>query len=63
MDQGIQLSVHSSKTSEHLRVGAHRGKNRSRGQRIFETQDPAVFWDGTYNFRMVQTGVYTWKLT
>lgn len=32
------------------------------GQVIFETRDPEIGWDGTYNNVPVQSGIYTWKL-
>lgn len=31
------------------------------GEVIWETNDPSVGWDGTYNGRPVQQGMYTWK--
>jgi gliding motility-associated-like protein len=33
------------------------------GERIFQSFDENVGWDGTYNGQNVQDGVYTWKLT
>ena len=32
------------------------------GELIFESHDPAVGWDGTYNGQLCQDGTYTWKL-
>lgn len=32
------------------------------GELIFESKDPAIGWDGTYDGRMVQSGVYSWSL-
>ncbi|MBX2950759.1 MAG: gliding motility-associated C-terminal domain-containing protein [Crocinitomicaceae bacterium] len=32
------------------------------GELIFETKDPSVGWDGTYNGSLVQSGTYTWKM-
>ena len=32
------------------------------GQVIWESNDPSVSWDGTYNGRIVQNGVYTWAM-
>ena len=32
------------------------------GERIFETQNPNVGWDGTYNGVNVQDGTYTWRM-
>ncbi len=31
------------------------------GEAIFETNDPAIGWDGNYNGKPVQTGQYSWK--
>lgn len=33
------------------------------GQIIWETNDPNIGWDATYNGRMVQDGTYTWFIT
>lgn len=33
------------------------------GQRIWESQDPSVGWDGVYNGNMVQNGTYTWIIS
>lgn len=30
------------------------------GEVIWETHDPSIGWDGTYNGEIVQTGMYTW---
>ena len=32
------------------------------GEKIWESQDPSAHWNGTYNGKMVQDGMYTWKL-
>lgn len=33
------------------------------GEKIFETNDVLIGWDGTYkDFGLVQTGIYTWKV-
>lgn len=32
------------------------------GEVVFETRDPEVGWDGTYDGVPVQTGIYVWKL-
>ena len=32
------------------------------GQVIWESYNPNIGWDGTYNLNMCQDGVYTWKL-
>ena len=32
------------------------------GQVIFESYDPEVGWDGTFNGSIAQTGTYTWKV-
>ena len=32
------------------------------GEKVFETTDPKVFWDGYYNGAMVDAGVYVWQL-
>lgn len=31
------------------------------GEVIWETNDPSIGWDGTYNGKTVQQGMYTWK--
>lgn len=31
------------------------------GEMIFESNDPTIGWDGTYNGRIVETGTYVWK--
>lgn len=31
------------------------------GELIWENHDPEVGWDGTYNGKLVQSGVYTWR--
>ncbi len=31
------------------------------GEVIWENHDPSVGWDGTYNGKIVQTGMYTWR--
>ncbi len=31
------------------------------GEIIWETHDPSVGWDGTYNGKIIQTGTYQWK--
>lgn len=33
------------------------------GEVIWESHDASVGWDGTYGGKLVQTGVYTWKIT
>ncbi len=33
------------------------------GNRVFESEDPAVYWDGTYLGKTLQQGVYVWQLT
>lgn len=33
------------------------------GERVFESRDATIGWDGTYNGAMVQSGTYTWKMT
>ena len=32
------------------------------GQPVFESRDPAVGWDGTFNNQLVQAGLYQWKI-
>ena len=32
------------------------------GQIVFETKDQTIGWDGTHNGKMVQSGVYAYKL-
>ena len=32
------------------------------GELIWETNDISIFWDGTYNGKVVQSGTYTWKI-
>ncbi len=32
------------------------------GQVLFESKDPNVGWDGTYQGKLMPTGVYTWKI-
>ncbi|MCH2225099.1 MAG: PKD domain-containing protein, partial [Crocinitomicaceae bacterium] len=32
------------------------------GQIVWESNDPSVSWDGTYNGRIVQNGLYTWTM-
>jgi gliding motility-associated-like protein len=32
------------------------------GEILFETNNAAIGWDGTYNGNYVQDGVYTWKI-
>jgi gliding motility-associated-like protein len=32
------------------------------GQIVFQTKDKNVYWDGTYNGKLVQDGTYTWKI-
>ncbi len=32
------------------------------GELIWETNDISVFWDGTYQGKVVQSGTYTWKI-
>lgn len=31
------------------------------GELIWENHDPLIGWDGTYNGKLVQTGMYTWR--
>ena len=31
------------------------------GEIIWETRDPSVGWDGTYNGKIVKTGTYVWR--
>ncbi len=31
------------------------------GETIWESRDPSVFWDGTYNGQVVPSGTYTWR--
>lgn len=31
------------------------------GELIWENHDPSIGWDGTYNGKLVQTGMYTWR--
>lgn len=31
------------------------------GELIWENHDPSMGWDGTYNGKIVQTGMYTWR--
>ena len=31
------------------------------GETIWESHDPSVYWDGTYNGQIVQAGTYTWR--
>ena len=33
------------------------------GELIWENHDPSVGWDGTYNGRPAQSGIYTWRAT
>jgi gliding motility-associated-like protein len=33
------------------------------GNLIWESHDPSVGWDGTYNNSRVKTDTYTWKLS
>lgn len=33
------------------------------GEKIFETSDPEIGWDGTFNNKVCAQGVYTWKLS
>jgi gliding motility-associated-like protein len=33
------------------------------GQLIWESNDASVGWDGTYNNRLVASGIYTWKIS
>ena len=33
------------------------------GEKIWESNDPFVEWDGTYGGYKVQKGTYTWKMT
>jgi gliding motility-associated-like protein len=33
------------------------------GQLIFESHDATIGWDGTYNGKLVQDGIYVWKIT
>ena len=32
------------------------------GEVIYETNDDTVGWDGMYNGKIVQDGIYTWKI-
>lgn len=32
------------------------------GEIIFESNDASVGWDGTYNGKLVKTGVYVWSI-
>jgi gliding motility-associated-like protein len=32
------------------------------GEIVWESKDPAVYWDGTFNGKLVQSGTYTWTL-
>ncbi|MGV3631066.1 MAG: PKD domain-containing protein [Bacteroidota bacterium] len=32
------------------------------GQLIFESHDPSIGWDGTYNNQLVQSGLYQWRM-
>jgi gliding motility-associated-like protein len=32
------------------------------GEIIFESLDPDIGWDGSYNGNIMQDGVYTWKI-
>jgi gliding motility-associated-like protein len=32
------------------------------GEIIWESNDPEVGWDGTYNGKLVQDGTYSWKI-
>ena len=32
------------------------------GEMIWESNDPAIGWDGTYNGRIVQQGMYSWVI-
>jgi len=32
------------------------------GQKMFETNDPNIGWDGKYDQKMVNTGVFVWYL-
>jgi gliding motility-associated-like protein len=31
------------------------------GELIWESHDPSIGWDGTYNGKIVQAGIYTWR--
>ena len=31
------------------------------GELIWQTNDPSIGWDGTYNGEIVQSGIYTWR--
>jgi gliding motility-associated-like protein len=33
------------------------------GEIIWESNDASVGWDGTYNNRLVASGIYTWKIS
>ncbi len=33
------------------------------GQLVFQTEDPTIDWDGTFAGKLVQDGVYSWKLS
>lgn len=33
------------------------------GEIVWENHDPSVGWDGTYHGKLVQDGVYTWKIS
>lgn len=33
------------------------------GEIVFESHDPSIGWDGTFNGRFVQNGTYVWKIT
>lgn len=33
------------------------------GEKLFESNDPDIGWDGTYSGNIVQSGTYTWKLS
>ena len=32
------------------------------GEMIWESRDPSIGWDGTHNGRLVQEGVYMWRM-
>ncbi|HNS42222.1 MAG TPA: PKD domain-containing protein [Taishania sp.] len=32
------------------------------GEKVFQTHNTEIGWDGTYNGKMVQDGTYTWKI-
>ena len=32
------------------------------GEKIWESRDASIFWDGTYNGKMAPDGTYTWKI-